>query len=243
MTPPPSPTSMTASTYLQTRTRRKPWGLGVVVLLHLLLFWAIQAGLSRDITRQLPQVVQAVLLQETPPPPPKVDPPPALRPPPQTQPAPAPPAPVPPPSPAAPAQVPPVEVAVMPSAAPTQAITAVPNSNPQPAPAMAAAAAPVAPARAAPPTRTPASVSAAQCDKPDYPSASRRMEEEGTVSLRFLVGVDGKVIQSEIEKSSGFKRLDEAARAGLSKCRFQPATVDGRPEQAWASMKYTWRLE
>jgi protein TonB len=69
------------------------------------------------------------------------------------------------------------------------------------------------------------------------------MAEEGTVSLRFLVGVDGKVIQSEIEKSSGFKRLDEAARAGLSKCRFQPATVDGRPEQAWASMKYTWRLE
>jgi protein TonB len=63
-------TSMTGSTYLQTRTRRKPWGLGVVVLLHLLVFWAIQAGLSRDITRQLPQVVQAVLLQETPPPPP-----------------------------------------------------------------------------------------------------------------------------------------------------------------------------
>jgi periplasmic protein TonB len=243
---------MTGSTYLQTRTRRKPWGLGVVVLLHLLVFWAIQAGLSRDITRQLPQVVQAVLLQETPPPPPpppppKVDPPPAPLPPPPTQPpptaAPAPPTPVAPTSPAPPAQVPQVEVAVMPSAASTQAITAVANSNPQPAPAPAIAAAPAAPARAAPPTRTPASVSAAQCEKPDYPTASRRMEEEGTVSLRFLVGVDGKVIQSEIEKSSGFKRLDEAARAGLSKCRFQPATVDGRPEQAWASMKYTWRLE
>jgi protein TonB len=144
-----------------------------------------------------------------------------------------------------PAQVPPVEVAVAPSTTPKQAITAVANSNPQPSPTLApaTAAAPAAPARAAPPTRTPASVSAAQCDKPDYPTASRRMEEEGTVSLRFLVGVDGKVIQSEIEKSSGFKRLDEAARAGLSKCRFQPATVDGRPEQAWASMKYTWRLE
>jgi protein TonB len=241
---------MTGSTYLHTRARRKPWGLGVVVLLHLLVFWAIQAGLSRDITRQLPQVVQAVLLQETPPPPappsPKVDPPPApLPPPPQPQPPPpvTPAPPVAPTSPAPPAQVPPVEVAVVPSAASTQAITAVANSNPQPAPALAAAAAPAAPARAAPPTRTPASVSAAQCEKPDYPSASRRMEEEGTVSLRFLVGVDGKVIQSEIEKSSGFKRLDEAARAGLAKCRFQPATVDGRPEQAWASMKYTWRLE
>ena len=252
MTPTSSTTRMTGSTYLQNRARRKPWGLGVVVLLHLLVFWAIQAGLTRDITRQLPQVVQAVLLQETPPPPPppppKVDPPPApLPPPPQPQPpppvAPAPPPPVAQPSAPPPAQVPPVEVAVVPSAAPTQAITAVASTKPQPAPAPAITAAPAAPARAAPPTRTPASVSAAQCDKPDYPSASRRMEEEGTVSLRFLVGVDGKVIQSEIEKSSGFKRLDEAARAGLSKCRFQPATVDGRPEQAWASMKYTWRLE
>jgi protein TonB len=82
-----------------------------------------------------------------------------------------------------------------------------------------------------------------QCEKPEYPSASRRLEEEGTVALRFLVGVDGKVIQSEVEKSSGFKRLDEAARAGLSKCQFRPALVDGKPEQAWASIKYTWRLE
>ena len=238
---------MTGSTYLQTHSRRKPWGLGVVVLLHLLAFWAIQAGLARDIGRQLPQVVQAILLQETPPP--KIDPPPAPPPPPPPPPkpqapppvAPAPPPPVATPSPTPPAQVPPVEVADAPSTAPKQAITAVANSNPQPAPATAAA--PAAPARAAPQARTPASVSAAQCDKPDYPTASRRMDEEGTVSLRFLVGVDGKVIQSEIEKSSGFKRLDEAARAGLSKCRFQPATVDGRPEQAWASMKYTWRLE
>jgi protein TonB len=69
------------------------------------------------------------------------------------------------------------------------------------------------------------------------------MEEEGTVSLRFLVGADGRVIQIEIEKSSGFKRLDEATRVCFARSRFQPATVDGRPEQAWASMKYTWRLE
>lgn len=250
MTSPPNTTRMTGSTYLQNRARRKPWGLGVVVLLHLLVFWAIQAGLTRDITRQMPQVVQAILLPETPPPQPtapKIEPPPPPpTPTPQPTPPPPPVAPAPPPaaatpSPAPPAQVPRAEVAVGPSIAPTQAITAMPSSNPQPAPAVATA--PAAPARAAPPTRTPASVSAAQCDKPDYPNASRRMEEEGTVSLRFLVGVDGKVIQSEIEKSSGFKRLDEAARAGLSKCRFQPATVDGRPEQAWASMKYTWRLE
>ena len=81
------------------------------------------------------------------------------------------------------------------------------------------------------------------CSKDDYPPISKRMEEEGTVSLRFLVGVDGKVIQTEIDKSSGFKRLDEATRVCFSRSRFQPATVDGRPEQAWGRMQYTWRLE
>jgi len=99
------------------------------------------------------------------------------------------------------------------------------------------------PAPPAAPVRTAAVVNAAACEKPEYPVASRRLEEEGTVNLRFLVGVDGKVLQAEVVKSSGFRRLDEAARAGLSKCQFKPATVNGHPEQAWATMSYTWRLE
>jgi protein TonB len=95
----------------------------------------------------------------------------------------------------------------------------------------------------APPVQTAAVISASSCEKPEYPSASKRLEEEGTVQLKFLVGADGKVLESAVEKSSGFRRLDEAARAGLSKCQFKPATVDGKPQQSWASMKYTWRLE
>jgi periplasmic protein TonB len=258
---------MSGSTYLQNGTGRKPWGLLVVVLLHVLVFWGLQSGLSQNITRQMPEVVQAFLLQDTPAPAPKIEPtppvPPApLPPPPPLKPTPPPPQPAPPPpvvvapQPTPPIQVPAVEVALpeVPSS-PTQAITAAASDAPTNVPtdmASPASSSPLtslpAPSTAAPtpgkvPARTPARVSAAQCEKPAYPNASRRMEEEGTVSLRFLVGVDGLVIQSEIEKSSGFKRLDDAARAGLSKCRFQPATVDGVPEQAWASMKYTWRLE
>jgi protein TonB len=122
---------------------------------------------------------------------------------------------------------------------PVNAIAAVSNTPQPPAPPSPL---PVSNTPAAP-VRTGAVVNSANCEKPDYPSASRRLEEEGTVSLRFLVGVDGKVLQAEVEKSSGFRRLDEAARAGLAKCQFKPATLDGKPEQAWASMKYTWRLE
>ncbi len=207
--------------------QRKPskhlLGFGLVVVLHLLLFWAINSGLARAFVKKIKGPVEAVLLEETKldiqPPPPPPPPPKASTPPP-------------------PAYVPPVEVAVVPSAPSVNAIAAV-SATPQPP----APPAPPAPVVKSEPVRTGAVVNSANCEKPEYPSASRRMEEEGTVSLRFLIGPDGKVLQSEIDKSSGYKRLDEAARAGLSRCQFKPATVDGKPEQAWASMKYTWRLE
>ncbi len=119
--------------------------------------------------------------------------------------------------------------------------TPAPNST---APAITQPNTPPAAAPTAPAIRTGAVIQAgAHCAKPDYPSASRRMEEEGTVTLKFLIGVDGKVIQADIEKTSGFTRLDEAARNALSKCQFRPGTVDGKPKQSWASIKYTWRLE
>lgn len=228
---------MNESTYTQATSQRKLIGLGGVVILHLLLFWAIQSGLTRTVFQKMPHVVQAILLEERQPEPPAPPAPPApAPPPPKPQPAPS--------TPAPPAYVPPAEVPV--AAAPAVNAIAAVTSSPPPAPAPAAPAQPnvTLPSKASPPVRTAAGVSTgANCEKPDYPAASRRMEEEGTVSLRFLVAVDGKVIQSEIEKSSGYKRLDEAARAGLSKCQFRPATVDGKPEQAWASIKYTWRLE
>jgi len=53
------------------------------------------------------------------------------------------------------------------------------------------------------------------CQKPMYPDASRNAEEEGAVTVGFYVDIDGKVKDSRIEKSSGFRRLDEAARQAL----------------------------
>lgn len=196
--------------------------MALVVVLHLLLFWAIQAGLVRTVTQKAQIVVDAVLLSEDKPSIPLPPAPKHLPPPPRNAPPP-------------PSYVPPVEVPVAAPPAPN-AVSAVSN-----APVPAAPAAPAGPRHEA--VRTGAVVNAANCEKPEYPSASRRLEEEGTVHLRFLVGADGKVMQSEVEKSSGYKRLDEAARAGLARCQFRPAAVDGKPEQAWASMRYTWRLE
>ena len=82
-----------------------------------------------------------------------------------------------------------------------------------------------------------------RCPKPDYPKASRRLLEEGIVTLNFLVDTDGHVLKAEITKSSGFERLDEAARTALSKCQFRPGSNNGHPVQSWSSIRYAWRLK
>ena len=68
-------------------------------------------------------------------------------------------------------------------------------------------------------------------------------EETGTVSMGFLVGVDGKVVDSKVEKSSGSKSLDKAALSALAQCKFKPGTKDGKPEQLWAKVDFVWKLE
>ena len=215
------------------RTPRKlVIGLTAVVVLHGLLFWAINSGLARKFVKVIKGPVEAVLLEEA-----KLDIPPPPPPPPPIKNLPPPP----------PAYVPPAEIQVA-APSPVNAIAAVSNTPlpvapPSPSPSPSPLPVQSTPQPASPPVQTSAVISASSCEKPDYPSASKRLEEEGTVQLKFLVGVDGKVIESAIEKSSGFRRLDEAARAGLSKCQFKPATLDGKPQQSWASLRYTWRLE
>jgi len=83
----------------------------------------------------------------------------------------------------------------------------------------------------------------APCEKPAYPRASLVNEEKGTVTLGFLIAVDGHVVESKIEKTSGFKNLDKAAMNSLNLCKFKPATKDGKPDQAWTKVEYTWKLD
>ncbi len=93
------------------------------------------------------------------------------------------------------------------------------------------------------PVRTPPVVDANTCAKPAYPPAAVRANETGLVRLSFLIDTDGKVLDSKIERSSGSRRLDEAARAGLTLCKFKPATLNGRPEQTWGRIDYLWKIE
>ena len=80
------------------------------------------------------------------------------------------------------------------------------------------------------------------CARPEYPEASRKAGESGTVRLDFLVDETGKVIESTIERSSGYARLDEAAQSALRRCKFRPALIDGKPASARTRLEYVWTL-
>ncbi|MDB5749020.1 MAG: energy transducer TonB [Massilia sp.] len=89
---------------------------------------------------------------------------------------------------------------------------------------------------------TPASFDPSKC-KVEYPKASLMNEEQGTTTMSFLVNADGSVVDSKLDKSSGFKGLDKAAQKGLSACKFKPGSKDGAPAQTWAKVDYAWKLD
>ena len=81
------------------------------------------------------------------------------------------------------------------------------------------------------------------CAKPLWPEGAIARKEEGAVTLAFTVAADGKTKRSEVVKSSGFTDLDEAARTGIEKCSFKPATKAGKPFESTMQMQYVWVLE
>lgn len=218
----------------QSNRSRQLFGIAAVVILHAFLFYAINTGLAKKFVKIVSGPVEAKLIEETKPdlPPPPPPPPPDKN--------------VPPPPP--PAHVPPAEVQTSAPAA-VNAIAAVttapqvvappvptPPSDPAPTPPPPPAPAPVL----APMVRVAATT---QCSSPEYPSASRRDEEEGVAVMRITVEADGSVSDASIEKSSGFARLDEAARKTAIRCKTKPATLDGKPEKGSARASFTFRLE
>jgi protein TonB len=87
----------------------------------------------------------------------------------------------------------------------------------------------------------PAVFDAKNC-KAEYPKASLLNEEQGAVSMAFLVSTGGEVVDSKVEKSSGYKNLDKAAVKAISACKFKPGTKDGAVAQTWTKVDYVWKL-
>ncbi len=197
-------------------------GLTIVVLLHVFVAVMVIYFGGSQIKKMI--VKDNVAVVEIPPPPPPPPPPDKALPPP------------PPLAPPPPIYIPPPEILISspvipPFQAPSTTIVNpdAPKYDPHPAPT-------------GPTTGVGSYEASSSCGKPDYPASSERNEEEGTSTVAFLVGADGNVKKSRVEKSSGHSALDKAALAAFSACKFKPAMAGGVPVEGWKPISYVWKL-
>jgi protein TonB len=193
-------------------------GAGLVVLLHIGIIYALVTGLAHRVVDVVHAPIETKIIdevrQEKPPPPP----PPEFTPPP-------------------PAFVPPPEIHIETPPPPPKstAITVVTPEKP--------VAPPPAPVPVVEAVRVMPKIDAKRSQEPEYPSTSRRLGEQGSVTLQVLVDIDGRVVDTKLVQSSGFERLDQAALDGVKgSYRFLPGTLDGKPQQMWYTFKFTWKL-
>lgn len=78
---------------------------------------------------------------------------------------------------------------------------------------------------------------------PQYPLQAKRQREQGEVRLRVELDESGRIDRVSIVSSSGFARLDEAARTAIKLWRCEPAQRDGKPVRAVAMQSLAFELE
>jgi protein TonB len=113
-------------------------------------------------------------------------------------------------------------------------------------PAVEAAPAPAVTAPPPPPAPKTVAITSVQYLMPpvlEYPLASRRLREQGRVEVRLLVDARGLPQQAQVVRSSGHKRLDEAALVTVRATRFKPYTENGVPQSFWVVMPLVFELE
>lgn len=78
--------------------------------------------------------------------------------------------------------------------------------------------------------------------RPLYPSTSQRFNEQGRTTVRVLIGTNGLAERAEIAKSSGYKRLDDAAIGTVMRWRYVPGKRGGVAESMWFDVPINWTL-
>ncbi|OAO04011.1 energy transducer TonB [Parasphingorhabdus sp.] len=78
--------------------------------------------------------------------------------------------------------------------------------------------------------------------QPAYPSGQLRREEEGVVSVRVLVGTDGRAKQVELIDSPHPDFWEATRRHALKKWRFTPGTKDGKLFETWIMLKVRFEI-
>ena len=79
--------------------------------------------------------------------------------------------------------------------------------------------------------------------EPDYPPTEIRLQHEGTVWLMVQILPNGRVGTVQIEKSSGYMKLDESAAREARRWRMKPGMQDGVATAMWKRVPVTFQLK
>ena len=93
------------------------------------------------------------------------------------------------------------------------------------------------------PVRTEAEIDSRSGLQPDYPAAEERAQVEGSVTVRVLIGADGRVKSVERVRSASDAFFRATERQALRHWRFKPATIDGRPVESRKTITVHFRLD
>ncbi|WP_354309481.1 energy transducer TonB [Sphingomonas trueperi] len=79
--------------------------------------------------------------------------------------------------------------------------------------------------------------------QPEYPAQEMRAQRDGLVTLRVLIGADGRVKAVEPVSATSDAFFAVTKRQALGKWRFRPATRGGVAEESWKTMTVRFRIE
>lgn len=79
--------------------------------------------------------------------------------------------------------------------------------------------------------------------QPMYPPAEQRAGRDGVVTLKVLVGTDGRVVRAEQVTATSDEFWRVTLKQALSRWRFKPATRDGVAFEQWRTMTVRFRLD
>lgn len=88
-------------------------------------------------------------------------------------------------------------------------------------------------------------LSVRQRNPPHYPFEAVRDKHEGTVVLILLISTQGEILEREVEKSSGWPELDQAALDASQHWAgaFNPGMRNGQPLEGYARVPVTFQLQ
>lgn len=93
------------------------------------------------------------------------------------------------------------------------------------------------------PARIEAQIDSRAILQPPYPASEERAEVEGSVTVRVVIGTDGRVKSVEKVRAASDSFFRSTERHALKHWRFRPATIDGKPVESTKTMTVHFRLQ